>query len=245
MLAPRKAVVLAAGRGSRLLHNDPQPKPLVSLAGRRIIDYTLEAIASAGIAEILLVVGYREEELRAAIGEFGPEGVPVHYVSNPAWEGPASTSLRAARAWCGGEPFLLTMSDHVLSPDFVRTFLERAGPGECAVAADSSPHGEAYVAEATLLELGPGGQVVGIGKGRERWHALDAGAFILQPEAWPVIDEAPERCELSAIFTRVAATIGLTAVDISGTFWYDIDTDEDLAAAAQTMTGNVEQGTAL
>jgi 1L-myo-inositol 1-phosphate cytidylyltransferase/CDP-L-myo-inositol myo-inositolphosphotransferase len=234
-------VVLAAGRGSRLGLPDAAPKPLAPLAGRKIIDYTLEAIAAAGIDDILVVVGYREDEVRRAIGEIGPEGVPISFVSNAKWDGPASTSLRAARDWCDEDPFLLAMSDHVLSPTFVQTFLDRAEPGECAVAADAAPREPAYVAEATLLEVGPDSRVTGIGKGRERWHALDAGAFILQPEAWEAVDAAPERCDLSTIFTGVASTVGLSAVDVTGTFWYDVDTPEDLATAERLLERRSEE----
>lgn len=75
-----KAVVLAAGRGTRLGPlTDDRPKPLVEVGGRPILSHGLERIASMGVSEFVLVVGYRKE---AIIEEFGDavDGVPITYV---------------------------------------------------------------------------------------------------------------------------------------------------------------------
>jgi 1L-myo-inositol 1-phosphate cytidylyltransferase len=234
-LRPRRAVILAAGRGSRLTPEGGPPKPLTPVNGRRIIDYTFDAVAAAGIRDVLVVIGYRDRDVRRALAAHTPPGLRLAFAPNPAWDGPASTSLRAARQWSGDDPFLLLMSDHVVSSELLERFLAQAPPALSCVAADASPRDAEYVAEATLLDFDRHGRVTGIGKGRRSWRALDTGAFILQPAAWHAVEAAPFRCELSAIFTRLAATHGLYAVDVSGTFWYDIDTPEDLATAAALL----------
>lgn len=211
------------------------PKPLTPINGRRIIDYTLDAVASAGIREVLVVVGYRDLVVRRGLAGHTPPGLRVTFAANSAWDGPASTSLRAAREWCGDDPFLLLMSDHVFSSALLDRFLAAAPSAVSAVAADASPRDAAYVAEATLLDFDAAGRVTGIGKNRRSWRALDTGAFILQPAVWRALETAPFRCELSTVFSRLASAHGLYAVDVSGTFWYDIDTPEDLATAAALL----------
>jgi choline kinase len=231
-----RAVVLAAGRGSRLGTGPGRlPKPLVLLQDRPLIAYALEAVAAAGIHEALVVTGHRATEVRRTVQSLYLPGLAITFVNNPAFESPASTSLRAARAWCGEASFLLLMSDHVPSAAFVQGFLAAAPAGACSVAADFSPRPPAYTEEATRLALDSQGCVTAIGKGLAAWDALDAGAFILQPSVWDTVASAPERCELSVIFSSLASRSGLRAVDVSGSFWYDIDTPEDLAAAGDLL----------
>ena len=234
-----RAVVLAAGDGGRL---DPYtaslPKPLVPLNGRAIVDYTLGALADAGVQDVTVITGYREAQLRKALNATTPRGLAMTFVSNAQFHRGASYSLRAARARMAGEPFLLVMADHMLAPEIIRV-LEAAYaalPGCSYVAADSSKHDEAYTEEATRLKI-EGRRVTGIGKRLREWQALDAGAFVVAPEAWETIDAAPEDCELSTIFGMLAARGELLAADVSGSFWYDIDTAEDLANASALLAG--------
>jgi len=63
------AVVLAAGRGTRM--RSELPKPLVRLAGRPIVVRLVDAIVAAGIDDIVVVVGYGADQVRAAL----PQGV--------------------------------------------------------------------------------------------------------------------------------------------------------------------------
>jgi choline kinase len=229
-----RAVVLAAGDGGRL---DPftasLPKPLVPLNGRAIVDYTLGALAEAGIREATVVTGYRETQLRAALTAPRRRPLALSFVTNPAFHRGASFSLRAARESVGEEPFLLVMADHVLSTPIIRTLLaaHAVAPGRSFVAADGTGHDTAYAEEATRLRIREG-RVIAIGKLLPTWDALDAGAFVIAPSAWAVIDAAPEDCELSVIFADLARRGGLFAADVSGAFWYDIDTAEDLANAS-------------
>ncbi|HZN33598.1 MAG TPA: NTP transferase domain-containing protein, partial [Pirellulaceae bacterium] len=56
------AVVLAAGMGTRM--KSDLPKVLVPVLGRPMIEYVLEALAAAGIARSIVVIGYRAEDVR-------------------------------------------------------------------------------------------------------------------------------------------------------------------------------------
>lgn len=236
------AVILAAGVGGRLgAHTDAVPKPLVPVNGRPLLGYTLDALASAGVDDAVVVTGYRQDQVRGALAASGRMRPALAFATNPRFHEPASLSLLAAREACGDDRFLLVMSDHLLSAELV-TSLVRAGeeqpvPGACFVAADSTAHGPRYTDEATKLAVAPDGFVEEIGKRLPRWDALDTGAFLLSPAVWDAFEEVPEPCELSALFGVLAGRGLLLAADTEGAFWYDVDTPEDLAAAQAALKG--------
>ncbi|MFN0095477.1 MAG: NTP transferase domain-containing protein [Dehalococcoidia bacterium] len=233
-----RAIMLAAGDGGRLGRRTASlPKPLVTLDGRPLIDYTLSALAGAGVEEVVVVIGYRGQQIEQALARRPASRLRIRTIENPRYTGDASLSLQAARKATGGEPFLLVMADHVFSGDLLaglaRTSL--ATPELSHVAADRGAHSPEYIEEATKLALDPEGLVTGIGKAIDPWHALDAGAFYLTRDVWEAAAAGPEDCELSVIFRTLAAARRLRAADITGSFWYDIDTEGDLAGAAALL----------
>lgn len=79
----KRAVILAAGRGSRLAPlTDHLPKPLVPVNGRRIISTILDALKAAGISTITIVRGYRGEQFDTLLAEHPG----LSFVENPVWE---------------------------------------------------------------------------------------------------------------------------------------------------------------
>jgi len=80
-----KAVILAAGRGKRLEKlTEDKPKPLVPLAGRPLLSRILENLSRSGIKEAIIVIGYRGELIKQAIGNVSA-GIKISYVENPEW----------------------------------------------------------------------------------------------------------------------------------------------------------------
>lgn len=235
-----RAVILAAGDGGRLgRHTSLVPKPLVQVSGRPLISYTLEALAAAGVGQAVIVTGYRAPQLVLGIFEAVPASVHVRFATNRRFEEGASYSLRAAREYCGDEPFLLLMADHLLSAPIVRSLVcAYDGGPDSLLATDSSEWPPSYAEEATKVRLEPGTRTItAIGKHLTEWDALDTGAFLLSPDAWDAVDAAPEDCELGTIFSLMVAARALRAVDVSGASWYDVDTADDLEAATLMIGG--------
>ena len=233
-----KAVVLAAGRGQRLSESGPRlPKPLVPLAGIPLVGHTLGALADAGVERALVVTGHGERAVRQGAQEWAR--LPLEFAANPRFRQGASYSLAAARSYCGDDPFLLVMCDHAFSPELIATLLDSAATHSladtCRVAADHSPRADSYVDEATKLATDDSGLVTAIGKSLPTWDALDAGAFICSPAVWDALGAAPEDCGLSDIFGVLVRERRLGTADVSGHFWYDIDTAEDLREAERLL----------
>jgi choline kinase len=238
---PRRAIILAAGDGGRLAGaGGAMPKPLVPVAGRPIIEYTLDAAGGAGIEDVLVVTGYRDDDVRDELAT-RPRPFGLSFVHNPEYARGASYSLRAARSFAREAPSLLLMSDHLLGAGLLRALIETHASLPAAaslVAADGCERDPLYTDEATKLVLADGPfprEVTEIGKELAHWDALDCGAFILDPAAWDTIDSAPADCELSTIFQALAGSGELLAADASGQPWYDVDTPADLIAASQWL----------
>jgi bifunctional UDP-N-acetylglucosamine pyrophosphorylase/glucosamine-1-phosphate N-acetyltransferase len=64
------AIVLAAGKGTRLAEGSPSPRPkvLYEIGGRPIILYTLDLLKKIGLREIILVLGHKAGEVKSVVG---------------------------------------------------------------------------------------------------------------------------------------------------------------------------------
>lgn len=99
-----KAIILAAGRGSRMRHmTDDRPKCLVELHGRPLLEWQLGALRNAGITDIGIVTGYKRELLEY-------QGLVDFH--NSRWEETNMvTSLACASEWLDTEPCIVSYSD--------------------------------------------------------------------------------------------------------------------------------------
>jgi MurNAc alpha-1-phosphate uridylyltransferase len=114
-----KAMVLAAGRGERLRPiTDTTPKPLVPVAGKPLIVYHLEALARAGVRDVVINLSWLADTLRAALRDGGDYGVRITYTD----EGPVPLETGGgvfnAIQLLGPGPFLVVNGDTFTDIDF-------------------------------------------------------------------------------------------------------------------------------
>jgi molybdenum cofactor cytidylyltransferase/nicotine blue oxidoreductase len=81
--------ILAAGRGARL--GGDASKPLLEWRGRPLVAWAVDAALDSGLRPVLVVVGYRGEEVQAALADR-----EIEVIDNPEWEEGIASSLRAA-----------------------------------------------------------------------------------------------------------------------------------------------------
>jgi choline kinase len=129
-----KAVILAAGMGSRLapLTND-RPKPLVEVAGKPLLLRTMERLAEVGITgpDVIVVAGYRQDVLRARLAESGRRPTIVFNDHHDDWNN--WYSLYVAREAIGGDSFLQIDGDVLFDGAVIPRMLQGAGPAALAV----------------------------------------------------------------------------------------------------------------
>ncbi|MGP8069479.1 MAG: sugar phosphate nucleotidyltransferase [Candidatus Bathyarchaeia archaeon] len=109
------ALVPAAGRGTRLGRiGAALPKALVPIDGRPAIDHILEMLREAGIHQVLLVVGYKKEQLISYVEDGSDFGLNVAYLTQPNPKGIADALLHAEPFV--HEDFLCLLGDTLLTP---------------------------------------------------------------------------------------------------------------------------------
>lgn len=75
-----RAIILAAGRGERLRPlTDHRPKPLIEVQGKPLIVWHIEALARAGVRDIVVNTAWLEEQFPATLGDGSAYGVRLHY----------------------------------------------------------------------------------------------------------------------------------------------------------------------
>jgi len=122
------AVILAAGRGSRLGSlTDQKPKCLVELGGKPLLHWQISALTAGGIQQVYVVTGYRRDLIEAQ---------QVETIHNPEW----SHTNMVGTLLCAIEqlspPFIVSYSDIVYSSELVRNML--ASSAEVAIAYDTA-----------------------------------------------------------------------------------------------------------
>lgn len=114
-----KAIILAAGRGSRMNElTEERPKCLLELRGQTLLDWQLGALREAGIKEIAIVTGYKREMLAdRGLVEF----------HNLRWaETQMVSSLAYAADWLQTGPCVVSYSDIFYAPSAVESLMNSA-----------------------------------------------------------------------------------------------------------------------
>jgi MurNAc alpha-1-phosphate uridylyltransferase len=107
-----KAMILAAGRGERMRPlTDTVPKPLLSVGGRPLIEHHIDALACAGIQELVVNLSWCGDQIRDFLGNGSKYGLRVAYSD----EGPEALEtgggIYHALSLLGSEPFWLVNGD--------------------------------------------------------------------------------------------------------------------------------------
>lgn len=228
-----KGIILAAGDGDRLgILTQYYPKALLPVGGQPLIGYPIAAQAAAGIKEIAIVVGYLEDQIRKALGDGSQFGVSLSYISNDDYLGGNAVSVHKAREWAQGAPVILCMGDHLIEKDLVSRFVESGATGE-TLCVDYNLGEYLDINEATKVALDGDGCITGIGKGLTSWDAFDTGVFLLTSRFFRVLKKLVRQhgvgLEVSDVVQfLIAQGYRVGTCDVSGCFWMDVDTEDDL-----------------
>src|SRR6266480_2541135 len=103
-----KAVVLAAGRGTRMRELTAEvPKPMIEVRGKPVLQHIVEGLQHTGIRECLLIVGYRADAVRNFFGDGSRYNIAIQYVTQTVQDGTGRV-VDLARDFVGDFPFILS-----------------------------------------------------------------------------------------------------------------------------------------
>jgi len=225
--AVRRAIILAAGTGSRLTEaGQVVPKPLRLVSGVPLIVRVMRTLQLVGIQEVVVITGYQGDQVRRVLSSEPSIGMRLTFVSNEQYQKKNGVSLLAASEYIDRE-CILTMADHLYSPELVRRLLSADVPeGSCALAVDRDIERCFDLDDATKVQA-RAGRIQQIGKDLEIFDALDTGVFRIGPELLcelALVEARAGDCSLSDGVQALARKGQFLAVDVGEVRWIDVDT---------------------
>jgi histidinol-phosphate aminotransferase len=220
--------------GSRLADGTSLPsKPLRPVAQVPLLVRVLRSLEAAGIREAVIVTGFQGDLLRKALLSESSLGLELIFVTNERYEKKNGVSLLAARDFVDRE-CVLTMADHLYSPELVRRLLSAELPqGACALGVDYDIEGCFDLDDATKVGV-ERGQIATIGKELPEYDCIDTGVFRINPaliEELSRLERERGDCSLSDGVSALAQRGKFMAIDVGEVRWIDVDTPAALERA--------------
>jgi choline kinase len=233
-----RALILAAGRGSRMGHfGDNRPKCLVDLEGKPLIERQIAALRRGGVDEIGVVRGYRAETI---------DFPGLSYFLNQRWaETNMVMSLAAAAAWLRAGPVVVSYGDIFYRGELVRDLA--SAPGQLVISYDRAWRSlwtrrfADPLSDAETFRIDAAGQLLEIGGKTTRIEDVGGqymGLLKFTPPAWSAVEAllgtldaaTRDRLDMTGLLRRLLALkelpIGTLGTDGQ---WGEIDNPEDVA----------------
>jgi choline kinase len=226
------AIVLSAGQGTRLLPvTATRPKCLIEVGGRSLLERQLAALAAAGLKRVLVVTGYRYDQIDEALSRPQPLAVETRF--NPFWAVASSIgSVWIARDRLQG-PFCLLNGDTLFDPEILASALASPGAGLGLVVepVDAPSYDD-------MLVQAEHGRVRAVAKDLpERLATHRSLGLVLAQEGHADYARAldaliAERNGAGAyhhdVVNRLAQSRAVAAIERADGFWQEVDRPEDI-----------------
>jgi len=227
---PNLAMILAGGRGTRLLPlTETVPKPMVPVAGRPLLDRIVTHLVGFGLTRIVLSVGYLGDQIVEYFGDGHDHGCEISYL----WEDPdtplgSGGPLSLLRGSCGPitEPVLVMNGDLVTNFSVDHLLAHHAAAGSAiTVAVREYTHQVPY----GVVRVGTDGRVTHLEEKPVLASPISTGIYVISPE---VLDRVPTGIHfpMTTLVEDCIRSGGVTAWSCDHD-WEDIGQPLDLARA--------------
>jgi UDP-N-acetylglucosamine diphosphorylase / glucose-1-phosphate thymidylyltransferase / UDP-N-acetylgalactosamine diphosphorylase / glucosamine-1-phosphate N-acetyltransferase / galactosamine-1-phosphate N-acetyltransferase len=234
-----KAVVLAAGRGTRMRElTTDLPKPMIEVRGKPVLQHILEGLRDAGVRDFLIVVGYHADAVQNFFGDGSRYNVAIQYATQTVQDGTGRV-VDLARDFAGDSPFVLSYGDILLDPTNYKHVVDLPHNVEAIVTVtrgeDVSKGGAVFVDE--KMELVDIREKAQTGKVNTRWY--NAGIYVFCPSIFEFtanLQPSPRgEYELTdAIRALAQSGKKVKALELTGK-WADVRDPEILAQLNQEL----------
>jgi dTDP-glucose pyrophosphorylase len=153
-----KAVLLAAGRGTRMRDLTVDiPKPMIEVRGKPVLRHIVEGLRDAGIKKFLIIVGYRADVVRDYFGSGSEFDVGVEYETQVTQDGTGRV-VDLAKPFAEQSPFVLSYGDILVEPDNYKRLCDASNNAEAVISVkrneDVSQGGAVFLNDAfELIDL--------------------------------------------------------------------------------------------
>jgi dTDP-glucose pyrophosphorylase len=128
-----KAVLLAAGRGTRMRElTADMPKPMMEVRGKPVLQYIVEGLRDAGVRRFLVVVGYRAEAVQNFFGDGARYKIDIQYATQVAQDGTGRV-VDLARNFVNDSAFVLAYGDILVAPENYKRIVDLADDIEALI----------------------------------------------------------------------------------------------------------------
>jgi histidinol-phosphate aminotransferase len=193
----------------------------------------LRTLEEVGIREAVIVLGHCGDQIRRTLQATPGLGLELRFVENERYHAKNGVSLLAAKEFIDGE-CLLTMSDHLYSPELPRRLIAAELPrGACGLAVDRDIERCFDIDDATKV-VTRSGRIVEIAKELPEYDAIDTGVFRIGPSLIEELEAVVEKqgdASLSDGVRALAARGAFFACDVGDARWIDVDTPEAMERA--------------
>ena len=239
-----KAIILAAGQGSRLGHlTDDRPKCLIEFGGRSLLDRQLDALVANGVDEAVIVTGFRDDQIEAALAA-RTGGPRVRTFFNPFFKVADNLgSLYLVRGELTGD-CLVWNGDTLVSDALMARVVGNVGQDGICVTIDRK---NAYDDDDMKVVAGEDGRLRAIGKRiKDGVNAESIGLLAFRRGGAERFAQAIDRAMRTAegttiwylrVIHHLAQDSDVWTLDISGEQWGEVDFPEDVAPAEAMVKG--------
>jgi CDP-L-myo-inositol myo-inositolphosphotransferase len=222
-----RAVILAAGEGSRIRPHFTEPKPLIKLLGLSLLERSILSLRECGINDFVIITGYARNEIIDYLGEGSKNKIHITYLHNPNWkQGNGVSAAAFKKIHRPGEKFILTMADHVFNPEVLKTFVQAAasiGHDELLLAADKRLDRVWDLHECTKIKSA-GDKAIKLSKTLHDYNAVDCGIFIGTEVLLQALEEAVSGQSYNLTdAVNILASQGKVKLHYIKADWVDVD----------------------
>jgi bifunctional UDP-N-acetylglucosamine pyrophosphorylase/glucosamine-1-phosphate N-acetyltransferase len=218
----KTALILAAGAGTRMMPlTATRPKPLLPVAGRPMISWTIDALKNSGVKDIYVLIGEGDEKIREALGD------DVNYITQEEAKGTAN-AIGTAEGIIDG-PFICMNGDIVVDEELFRGLMEFYKKKKSNIMTVTSSREPRHFG---VIELDKDQNVISITEKPEKPKSnyINAGIYVFEPSIFESIKKTKESSRGEYEITNTLQMTNCSGY-VYEDYWLDVGKPWDLLDA--------------
>jgi len=231
-----KAIILAAGEGKRLRpFTETMPKVMLPIANKPLLEHVLDALKNTGVAEVVLVVGYKKEVIMDYLKDY--KGIKITYVTQDKQLGTAHALLQAKDKIKGS--FIVLAGDNIIDNKSIQKLTQDKSEYSILIKEHSHPskYGVIFLEKQNLKEL--------VEKPKEEiGKFISTGIYKFPKNVFKKIEALSKQGihDLSSVVQSLLKEGMIFSTNIASS-WMDIVYPWDLIQVNETMLQNIKAST--